>query len=533
MNLSLYKLNPVAAGAGLTVLIYATSQTNAGFSGIFFGLIGGAAVAIGTPYALRASRRGIEKLLDPEPGRASHLLAPIGYRRDRRIESPREAYELSAVRGNTLPNMPYQGVEDEDEPEIEEDDEQEPEQEGRSVRVGSAAGRAVYVSQENEAHIAHHYMALAAEWNPPIEQITGKSMFVCGIRRSGKTNFGALLAEQFAAKDIPFFIPDLEGDYLTLADRRICTRCVLVGSGQNDRLYAHVTREDAERFGETIIKRGFQAILDMQSYGNINEAAAISAAIIRGMIAYTSAHPEMRVPCAVYLDEAQRFLPEQLNASIIKDSAIREELLTAYNDVIAIGGKRGLFPVILTQRISQVKKSIMAQPEIMVLFKQSMDIDLDRYEEFVSKDVAGSGDIKRFAQGQAVVIAPDGDQFVVNFDMRRSEHKGGSPGIETLARLQHGDEGEGEGDDLPESITEVEARRRTTTPTMPMPEAKIPEQSRRAEEIDLRHAILAWNSGENSVRKQAAYFGISEHQARKLVELIKDHAEQQDEQDEQ
>ncbi len=282
---------------------------------------------------------------------------------------------------------------------------------------------------------ARYQLQHAHNWTPDVREIAGKSQFVCGFRRSGKTSYGALLAEQLASKDLPFFIPDLEGDYLTLADRAICGRSILAGNDAGGPQYARVTAENAEQFGAFIIKKRVQVVLDMQSYRDIDIACRIVAAIIRGMIDFTSEHPEYRVPCAVYLDEAQRFLPEQMNASIISDSAVKGEFLKAYNDVIAVGGKRGLYPVILTQRISQVKKSIMAQPEIMVLMKQVMDIDLDRYDSFINRVIATHEQIKAFPQGRGVVITPEGEQFLVQFNRRKSKHNGGTPTVDAVYAL--------------------------------------------------------------------------------------------------
>src|SRR5205823_6502282 len=63
---------------------------------------------------------------------------------------------------------------------------------------------------------------------------------------------------------------------------------------------------------------------------------------------------------------------------------------------------------------------IIAQSEIYVLMKQTLNNDLDRYMELVNPQVATAQEIAAFSRGQAVVIAPTGEQFVTTFDQRRS-----------------------------------------------------------------------------------------------------------------
>jgi hypothetical protein len=61
----------------------------------------------------------------------------------------------------------------------------------------------------------------------------------------------------------------------------------------------------------------------------------------------------------------------------------------------------------------------------------------------------------------------------------------------------------------------------------PLPEVKLPEQSRRAEDVDRRFAILAWNAGYNTVGKLEDYFELTHNQAYKLYNTIKEAIKQQ------
>jgi len=254
--------------------------------------------------------------------------------------------------------------------------------------------------------------------------LAGKAIFICGIRRHGKTTLGARLAEQLGGHYIPLFIPCLEGDYLSLAD--VLPRAVIAGHPraagqyQSSRFEALGSVQAAYQLGYDLLERGYQVILDLSSYTALDQAIAIQVNIIRGLFHWANTHPDTRVPCHVYLDEAQRYLPQTLSDSVILDRALLAELLRCYMDIIAIGGKRGIAPVILTQRFAQVNKKIMAQSEVFFLLRQTNDGDLDRCMEYVNSGTATKEQMARFQPGQGIYIASDGTQVVTQFYERRS-----------------------------------------------------------------------------------------------------------------
>lgn len=256
------------------------------------------------------------------------------------------------------------------------------------------------------------------------QELAGKAILVCGMRRHGKTTLGALIAELLGAHYIPLLIPDLEGDWLSLAD--VLPRAVIAGFADPHGQYRACTfaslqsGQAAYQFGYDLLAAGYQVILDMESYATLEQAVVIQVNIIRGMFRWAQSHPDKRVPAHIFLDEAQRYLPQTLSDSIIQDKHILAALLKCYMDIIAVGGKRGPSPVILTQRFAQVNNKIMAQTEVFFLLRQTHDSDLDRCMEYVNSDVATKKQIAAFQPGQGVYIGADGSQVVAHFYERRS-----------------------------------------------------------------------------------------------------------------
>ena len=383
--------------------------------------------------------------------------------------------------------------------------------------------------------------------------LAGKAIFVCGIRRHGKTTLGARIAEQLGKHYLPLFIPDLEGDYLSLAD--VLPRAVIAGHSRADGHYlayafaALDSSQAAYQLGYHILEVGYQVMLDLASYPVLDQAIAMQINIIRGLFHWANTHPESRVPCHVFLDEAQRYLPQTLSDSVILDRTVLATLLKCYMDIIAIGGKRGIAPVILTERFAQVNKKIMAQSEVFFLLRQTNDGDLDRCMEYVNSQTATKEQISRFQPGQGVYIASDGSQVVTQFKRRESSDKrSATPQADAAYRYASMPRpwpgaAVPSPDQAPRRVPAEEppARQDTSTgksvaaPQDMLEPSKItvlPVRTEQKPQPTLHDAILCWNelveAGQNPSRNNlqnaliAKGFDCKENWARKFYEDIKE-----------
>jgi len=370
-----------------------------------------------------------------------------------------------------------------------------------------------------------------------VDELSGKATFIVGMRRSGKTTLGVRIAEQLAKKfHIPMFVPDLEGDWLSLGDPGMLPNCVIAGHPDNYDPKAGYTfapvssSQEAYTLGYDILESGLQVILDMASYDTIDEAVILVISIIKGIYAWTKAFPTELCPCDIYLDEAQRFLPENLADSIIDDPRITKNLLKTYMDITAVGGKRGLTPKILSQRIAQTNNKIIAQAEVKFIMRQTHDSDVERCMKDVKKSGVTPEQIAAFAQGQGVYIGADGTQIVTHFKKRESDgSRSNTPKAATAMRYV------GKTYNGPTATTVS----RETTPrpssadneelpqqrdVAPLPQPIIPEKDNRpmAADIDLAEAIEAYNAGATSRRKLADKFGMNENQGLNLLRRIEE-----------
>jgi hypothetical protein len=349
------------------------SVTNLGYDGIIYVVVLAGACVFGGMVLMRVGKRALEAMLRGEPGALDHLIAPSGYRRSRVVESEQEAARFSVV--VPTPNRPL---------------------------LSSGGTTPVLPTALVEAPLGPQDLDLATGCHPSLDLVVGRSVVLFGMRGSGKSNALARFLEQVFRFPLPALVGDREEDYLTLP--AVVKHCVIAGApdwpGQRHQaVYWKVTPENAERMGYLLLEHGARVILQLSTYRTLEEAAQVMALAIKGMFAWADEQrPEERVAALVVLDEAQYFFPQNAGVSPIKEEAARE-LLKAFMDVTARGRKRGLTPILATQRPAQVRKEVISGGEIYFLLKQTNPRDLDAYEDLLGKDHVNRQEVATFAAG--------------------------------------------------------------------------------------------------------------------------------------
>ena len=278
---------------------------------------------------------------------------------------------------------------------------------------------------------------------PEAREVLSKRIGMFGIPGSGKSNGVAVFVEELGRLPIfveelqrwveigvPFVLADTEGEYFALCSRRYLMR-PFYASAEN------VTPESAHQFGQDVLEKGLQVILDLQSYESDDEAAEIMIGIIAGMRAWAEAREnDERATCMFILDEAAIWLPQQVNESNLskeKDEsgqALLARLQQAFfGTVVRRGRKRGIGFLFATQRPADLDKRCISCDWLM-LFRQSFPNDLNKYAELgVPKDAA-----QALSNGEAFVIDPRGQRSVQQFRKRHSPDNSASPGPASLQK---------------------------------------------------------------------------------------------------
>lgn len=382
------------------------------------------------------------------------------------------------------------------------------------------------------------------DFQPNIESVLGAMVLLTGIRRSGKSNALAVIAEELARYQVPILICDTEDEYTGLAHPRYMPHARMAGSPDllrvNPELRSHfiaVDEQGAVDFGKALLEDGLQVVLNLKSYESDDEAARVMCGVIEGMNAWQEARPNReRIPCMVMLDEASKWLPQNLGESYVSKEALALLHQTFFGTLVRRGGKRGFGLVVAAQRIVELDKRCL-QSLWKLLFKQTEEIDIARY---VRQGLTREG-VLSLVPGACFVFSPQVLGFPCQMRARHSPHLAHTPGLVELqqhaARTTHRTERHRSFATavLPQE-DEAFIQRATAalyrnpdgsarlTP-LPIVAPIVPEKSTRAEDISLARAIHAWNNGVNTISKLEQVWGLTNHQARRLREMVLEQAE--------
>lgn len=204
----------------------------------------------------------------------------------------------------------------------------------------------------------------------PLEWMTLATV-VYGARGSGKTSLGAVMAEEVTAAKQRFCAIDLKGDWYGLksaADGRHEGIPVVVFGGD----HADVPLEDgAGAFvGETVAGLGQSCILDLEHLSKGKQVRLLAAF-------FEALYERNREPLLLLLDEAQRYAPQR---PIDPDAA---RCLGATEDLVKLGRKHGIGPVLFTQRGSGLNKEVSELCDLLVAFRTPGPLDQERIKDWL------------------------------------------------------------------------------------------------------------------------------------------------------
>ena len=350
-------------------------------------------------------------------------------------------------------------------------------------------------------------MYLSDTYQPSIDSMLGQTLLFSGIRRSGKSNGMAVVAEEQARYYVPLVIGDTEDEYGPLADHRYMPRGVMVGS--MDLLEAvqlsnfiAIDLNGAYEFGKMVLSDALQVVLNLKSFADDDEAAMIMCEIIAGMNDWESSLPNsQRVPCMFMLDEANKWLPQNERESYVSKDVLTELQKAFFGTMVRRGGKRGLGLALTTQRIVELDKRAL-QSTWKFLFRQTEQVDIERYKALG----LDSDTVQALRQGECFAFSPGVIGFPLYMRQRHSPHLAHTPGLDQLRthirRARPVDMIAGSF----AANTQVRVATSTTSVAATLAQQPLAEAPalRPRPQSKLDRALEAWHAGHQSVRALAA-----------------------------
>jgi hypothetical protein len=238
-------------------------------------------------------------------------------------------------------------------------------------------------------------LVLGPAFTIPAEAVT-QTFALLAVRRAGKSNAAAVLAEELFAAKLPFVVIDPKGDWYGLRSS---------GDGQGPGLPIPIFGGDhadvpLERGGgaflaDLIIEQRLAAILDVSELSEGDKT--------RFLIDFAERlYKRNREPLHVILEEADDYIPQR---------PFREQArcVGAFQRLVKRGGFRGLGVTLISQRSAAVNKDVLTQTETLIVLRTTAPQDRKAIEGWLehqgqSREILAS--LAGLENGEAWVSSP-------------------------------------------------------------------------------------------------------------------------------
>jgi hypothetical protein len=204
----------------------------------------------------------------------------------------------------------------------------------------------------------------------PLDLVT-LSTVVYGARGAGKTTLGSVVAEEVYNNGLRFGAIDLKGDWWGLkssADGNHAGIPVVIFGGDHQDL---PLEPDAGGYvAETIASLEQPTILDLEHLSKTKQLKFLGTFFER-------LYDKNREPLLLMLDEAQRYAPQR------PMSPEANLCLGAVEDLVKLGRKHGIGPMLFTQRGSGLNKEVSELCDMLVAFRTPGSLDQDRIKDWL------------------------------------------------------------------------------------------------------------------------------------------------------
>jgi hypothetical protein len=391
-------------------------------------------------------------------------------------------------------------------------------------------------------------VSTGARFDPHFNKLIGEGFIATAVQGSGKSQLCGLILEQADKCGVPSIVFDHKGEYKSLKDLP-GTHAIIAGKKGNAYTEFALTTENAYSLVEMMMGKRCRVIVNLPSYGANSwlAKAEIVAAVAQALMAYAENQRqagEKLLPCLVFLDEAQLYLPQ--DSSLLPPEATekdnKEVLLSLKNSFFSLvsnGRSNGYTLFFATQTPTYIAKWAIKSCKVQVFGRQIEKNALDLYESIIDESVASRDEMRKLGQGVAIVYGFSDEPVIVQFDKKRARDESETPTLERLHEPQerHSEElptidlekelmeilsgpdlyEEDECDTEPLEIVEEKQVKPEKQPLTPI----IPDKGPRAEDIPPEVAVLLWNNGHNSEDKLMKCFPrMTKHQAGKLRDII-------------
>jgi hypothetical protein len=233
----------------------------------------------------------------------------------------------------------------------------------------------------------------------PADMVT-QSAAILAVRRAGKSNTGAVLAEEMYYARLPWAAIDPKGDWWGLrasGDGQGPGLAVPVFGGLHGDL--PLTPESGHLIAEIIVAENLTCILDVSDFPSKAAQMRFLADFGEHLFRLHRKDPQ---PRHLFLEEADEYLPQR----VMQDQT---RCVGVWSRLVKQGGSFGLGVTLLSQRSAVVNKDVLTQAETLIAMRTTSPQDRAAIKAWVdyhaqSREIVES--LPSLADGEGWVISP-------------------------------------------------------------------------------------------------------------------------------
>lgn len=210
----------------------------------------------------------------------------------------------------------------------------------------------------------------------PIEEVT-KATAILGIRETGKSCLGTVMAEELCKLQQPWIALDPVGNWWGLRAKPDGSPggfpVVVFGGERGD---IAIEKGDGRKIAEAVISENVCAVIDLK-----RTSKTLWRTIVRDLVG-TLLELQPAFPRKVFIEEASEFMPQKASYQLGREcSELVERLVT-------LGGNYGYGATLLGQRSADIAKTALSQCETIFAFAAQGALDRKAYQGWIKSQEA-------------------------------------------------------------------------------------------------------------------------------------------------
>jgi hypothetical protein len=209
----------------------------------------------------------------------------------------------------------------------------------------------------------------------PLDVVTRRTA-ILGQTGTGKTSTAVVMVEEADAAGARFVVIDPTGGWYGLKSNAAGdgpgVDCVVIGGQHGD---VPLDEHSGRLVAELVANEGYNLVLDLERLPSWGARLRFVADFLSTL--YELAHSQI----LVVIDEAHRFAPQNVR----DESSHAARCLGAVVDVVALGRRKGLGAIVVTQRLAKLHKDVLELCEVLIAHRLRGNNDLKALKGWIEE----------------------------------------------------------------------------------------------------------------------------------------------------